>query len=791
VKKVSCILFALVVALSMGAMTAPAMAIEGSGFEPASESSTRNVPEDYDTIQEAIDAAEEFDTVRVAAGSYEENVVINKSLTLEGAQAGVDARTRSGAETTINPGEGIGIKIISDSGRSVIIDGLTVQNVEHGIGAPEPVMADSITVKNVRVLNATVFGISSAFTLEMVVEQCYVEGAQQGIDAGAVAPFPATVATFRDNEIVNAEFGITGHLEDSVIEGNLISDFNQGGTGISGQFVNTEIRNNTVTGYTEGAGLSFAPHYGRHLSANLNVKNNAFTGNNIGIYVFDRQTELDGITVNNNIIAGNSLYGVWNEGGETLDATRNWWGHVSGPGRVGPGAGNRVSTKVLYSPWLGDEPGSEPMTWGVDPTGFIQEAIDEAAAGDTVIAAEGKYEEELTISKSLTLRSAHGGEVTAIVGSVSIDLDSGTVFLGGHEAGFSVDANGGAFAILMSIDNGSELTITDNSLTGAAAGISTRDGLLRNGTVRIDYNDIHENDCGIYLESVEGGSTVLINYNGLAQNHDLGVHVESSAIIVDATNNWWGHAGGPSGDVVDPVTGAPAGGVGAAVSENVNFDPWLDGPLYRIKISSTAGGSVTAPGEGTFFYTGGTVVDLETDAERGHRFDRWTGAGGTIANANAPTTTITIDGNYSITARFQREDCFIATAAYGSDTAGDIGVLKQFRDTVLLSNALGAELVSLYYRTSPPIAGCISRNEILRTAVRVGMVDPIVAVLNWSRGSWSEGGQSVVTMALWAIGAVAPTALVTSLCRKINQWLYLGRSLQAPYLTREKSHQRG
>jgi hypothetical protein len=84
--------------------------------------------------------------------------------------------------------------------------------------------------------------------------------------------------------------------------------------------------------------------------------------------------------------------------------------------------------------------------------------------------------------------------------------------------------------------------------------------------------------------------------------------------------------------------------------------------------------------------------------------------------------------------------CFIATAAYGTDTAKDIDILREFRDEVLLPNSLGAKFVSLYYKTSPPIADFISQHEVLRTAVRVGFVDPIVAILNWSYALWSARG---------------------------------------------------
>jgi len=81
--------------------------------------------------------------------------------------------------------------------------------------------------------------------------------------------------------------------------------------------------------------------------------------------------------------------------------------------------------------------------------------------------------------------------------------------------------------------------------------------------------------------------------------------------------------------------------------------------------------------------------------------------------------------------------CFIATAAYGSDTAEQLDVLREFRDEVLLPNIVGAKFVSFYYNTSPPIADFISQNEVLRTAVRVGFVDPIVKILDWTHDLWS------------------------------------------------------
>jgi len=74
---------------------------------------------------------------------------------------------------------------------------------------------------------------------------------------------------------------------------------------------------------------------------------------------------------------------------------------------------------------------------------------------------------------------------------------------------------------------------------------------------------------------------------------------------------------------------------------------------YDLSISSTAGGSVTTPTEGTFMYADGTVVSLAATPATGYQFINWTGDVGTIADINAASTTITINDSYSIMATFE------------------------------------------------------------------------------------------------------------------------------------------
>ena len=159
------------------------------------------------------------------------------------------------------------------------------------------------------------------------------------------------------------------------------------------------------------------------------------------------------------------------------------------------------------------------------------------------------------------------------------------------------------------------------------------------------------------------------------------------------------------------------------------------------------GGSVTTPGEGSFFYDADispTVVNLEaTPKGTNYEFTGWTGDVDTIANPDAATTTITIQPNtdYTITANFELKSepsggCFIATAAYGTSTAEQLDVLREFRDDVLLESAVGSRLVDLYYQVSPPIADFISESSFVRTLVRELLVDPVVWLVEATGDIW-------------------------------------------------------
>jgi hypothetical protein len=162
-----------------------------------------------------------------------------------------------------------------------------------------------------------------------------------------------------------------------------------------------------------------------------------------------------------------------------------------------------------------------------------------------------------------------------------------------------------------------------------------------------------------------------------------------------------------------------------SITANFEETPLLH---YDLTIVSTAGGSVTTPGEDTFTYDEGTVVNLVAEADEDYHFVNWTGNVNTIANIGEASTTITMQGDYSITANFwEGEPCFIATATYGTPMAEEIEILRQFRDEYMLTSPMGQALVDLYYRVSPPIAEFITEHPSLKPIVRAGLL-PAIAV---------------------------------------------------------------
>jgi branched-chain amino acid transport system substrate-binding protein len=110
--------------------------------------------------------------------------------------------------------------------------------------------------------------------------------------------------------------------------------------------------------------------------------------------------------------------------------------------------------------------------------------------------------------------------------------------------------------------------------------------------------------------------------------------------------------------------------------------------VYNLNISSTAGGNVAIPGEGTFAYDAGTLVSLTASPDTGYRFVNWSGDVSTIGNSSAPLTNIAMNGNCSITANFVLSTIYVAVVGPLTDIQGQnhLGGAQMARDEI---NAAG------------------------------------------------------------------------------------------------------
>ena len=79
----------------------------------------------------------------------------------------------------------------------------------------------------------------------------------------------------------------------------------------------------------------------------------------------------------------------------------------------------------------------------------------------------------------------------------------------------------------------------------------------------------------------------------------------------------------------------------------------------------------------------------------------------------------------TVTPTGEIDECFIATAAFGSKFEPAVVLLREFRDQFLLTNYLGEKFVQFYYRASPPIAHYIADNMILKYLVRALLIQMV------------------------------------------------------------------
>lgn len=351
-----------------------------------------------DSIQDAIDSAASGDTIIIAAGTYKERLVIDKPLIIVGAQAGVDARGRSGAETIIeSPTSATPSNfIVRVESSDVTLDGLNLiteapTDAYHGIQVQAGVTAQNLRVENTIVQgtsggffaysNASLTGLhinqsvfkdnnrtdtsSSIYLANATGDNIEISdniiqgndngnaGSKAGINVGSSTTALTNVRILRNQASNTGSFLVYHGITEGEISGNTATGNANASSGIFvGLGVNdVVISGNTLTDYNNGINFSTAFPASADPSTNISIEGNAINDmRTTGILVTDGAYAGD-MTVQNNSLVGNAA-GINNQSSEAnILADLNWWGCPEGPGADGC---DSIAGTVVASVWYTD-----------------------------------------------------------------------------------------------------------------------------------------------------------------------------------------------------------------------------------------------------------------------------------------------------------------------------------------------------------------------------------------------------------------------------------------------------
>lgn len=252
---------------------------------------TYTIPDDFPTIQAAIDYSAAGDVISVKPGTYNENLVIRaKTLTLKSV---------SGPSETIIDGRQLGPVIYIVSGGSSVIEGFTIRNgSDSGIN---------------------IHFETAGSTTDSTINNCIITNNTAPVWGGGLKAYC----------VPNPPSYITVNLTNSIISGNMAGTSGGGIHSIGYGSIN--ISNTTITGNraNEGGGVT-----GGYLSY-VTIDRSYLTGNTAdsiggaveagGLYSF--MTIRNSMITNNTAgAAGGAIYGIARDSGISLDnntITRN------------------------------------------------------------------------------------------------------------------------------------------------------------------------------------------------------------------------------------------------------------------------------------------------------------------------------------------------------------------------------------------------------------------------------------------------------------------------------------
>lgn len=471
--------------------------------------------ETFATIQAAIDDVNTLNghTLTVAAGVYAENILINKSLTINGPKIGVDGNdgSRGTNEAVIYPatasiGDGTynGGKIINITADNVTLDGLTIDGDNPSLtGYGFEANGVNFDVD---------FGVSS-------------HGGYAGDDPDLAG----------DNIIIKNNI-IRNFFRNAVIMwcaySNPVANFG-------------EIKHNKIQNVPYGQGIFLMQNY------YAAIENNTFIDNNMSVFVYffwlAKPSEADATISHNSITT--KTQNIINYGTFTnvIGIRYHFIYSIADPWTIS----NNTLTNT--TPGSAESIGIEiDMDWTAENVQIFNNNINSFQNGYRLVSSANPF-----IPGSSALP-------TTVAGGI---LSNNTY---GITAGNS-SYNGNATPAFASIFDVNGVSIQNSTVAGIFVQDSsislTLDPPFESPMVTLNAKNckINGNPTGILLKG--GHSNATAHDNDLSGNTSFAIN-NISPNVVNATCNWYGHWTGP-------YAATNTVGQGKRVSDNVTYDPWL------------------------------------------------------------------------------------------------------------------------------------------------------------------------------------------------------------------------
>lgn len=447
----------------------------------------------YSSIQAAVNAAADGDTVEVGAGTYAGALEVSKNVTLIGA----------GPESTVVETGSSDALTVSGADTHVAIDGVGFTTTASPVALVNAEGVGSLSVSNAAFHgNDGAFGLFVTDTSSLTVEGSTVANAAgAGIHATGVDDLRVADTTIRGT--VASGDATPGHGIHATVDSN-------------GSFTGLTVVDNAARGIDVAGN---APH------ETITIADSEISGNAVGVNVFGGESfDIVNNTVGPNAETGLQLDSYWetyNDAGVTpsLDVVDNDF--AGNPTHVADSSGTIPIEAVAMT---NDFDRSVSVS-GVGVFSSIQDGLNAAESGDIVIVGDGTYDEQILIDTSNVTLTAAGdatirgtsGEDTSGTGGIGFENGASpdNVSIYGFtitDAQWGIDAN----------NAGDDLTIAGNSFVDVTTAVTHGDksgGQDHAQTGWLLYgNDVTDSELGFRLWGLSDTDVADNEFDGLSES---------------------------------------------------------------------------------------------------------------------------------------------------------------------------------------------------------------------------------------------------------------------------------